>query len=49
MGKCTLRNISANAVASSEDKYVGEVLYFDIMAEIDGTFSSSCRMFQHLQ
>jgi len=37
-GKCTPRNVSANAVASSEDKCVGEVSSLDIMLEIDDVY-----------
>jgi len=36
-GRGTLRNLSANTVASSEDKPVGEVLPLDITLEIDRT------------
>ena len=37
-GRCTLRNISSNSVASVQDKPVGEVLCFDIREEIDDRY-----------
>ena len=39
-GRGTLQNVSDNAVASSGDKPVGEVLPFDITSEIDDTAPS---------
>ena len=42
-GRGTLRNVSNNAVASCEDKPVGEVLPLDITLEIDNMVSSSRR------
>ena len=39
MGRGTSRNVSANAIASSEDKPVGDVLQIDVTLEIVGMVS----------